>query len=360
MSAVQVRPATRLSLVSLGFLLVFFVSGFTALLYQIIWQRLLTLFGGADVYSVTIIVASYMAGLGFGSLAGGYLADRLTTRSRLMAFAGCELAIALFAAFSVSIYYNFLYGWLGSWPMPRGAMAAIIFAVTLWPTVFMGMSLPLLATALTHDARQPARWVPILYGVNTVGAGCGSLFAAAILFRAFDFATSLRIGALLSFGCALAALACTPVAARRWTNRDEASTPSAHPPTVNDTKLSPQPIRLPAWVAIYALSGFVALSLEIVWFRVLGVMLKSNSFTFGHLLGLYLLGVGFGSLIGESARAQARPPARAFFILQAAIPIVAALGLLLVLVSLDRVPGTEPLWRYLGQYETLTRGDILG
>ncbi len=359
MSAVQDRPAARLSLVTLGFLLVFFVSGFTALLYQIIWQRVLTLFGGADVHSVTIIVASYMAGLGFGSLAGGYLADRLTTRSRLMAFAGCELAIALFAAFSANIYYDFLYGWLGSWPLARSAMAAIIFAVTLWPTAFMGMSLPLLATALTHDARQPARWVPILYGVNTVGAGCGSLFAATILFRAFDFATSLRIGALLSLGCALAAFVCAPYVVRRWTNSQETSTLSQRPLTVNDAEHSPQSIRLPAWVAIYALSGFVALSLEIVWFRVLGVMLKSNSFTFGHLLGLYLLGVGFGSLIGEGARARARPPATTFFILQAAIPIVAALGLLLVLVSLDRVPGTEPLWRYLGQYQTLTREDIL-
>ena len=42
-----------------------------------IWQRLLTLFGGADVYSVTLIVSAFMAGLGLGSLAGGHVADRL-------------------------------------------------------------------------------------------------------------------------------------------------------------------------------------------------------------------------------------------------------------------------------------------
>ena len=356
----NVRSA-RLSPVTLGFLIVFFVSGFTALLYQIIWQRVLTLFVGSDVYSVTIIVASYMAGLGFGSLAGGHLADRLTTRSRLMAFASCELAIALFAAYSAGIYYDFLYGWLGSWSLGRGAMAMIVFLVTLWPTFFMGMSLPLLATALTHDARQPAGWVPILYGVNTVGAGVGSLFAATILFRKFDFVTSLRIGASLSLGCALVAFAFAPYVVRRWTSGREAVTP-AEVGGLDTTNLpsSMRSIRLPTWIAIYALSGFVALSLEIVWFRVLGVMLKSNSFTFGHLLGLYLLGVGLGSLIGESARARARPAASTFFILQAAAPAVAAIGLLLVLLSLDRVAGSESLWQYLGRYEPLGREDILG
>src|SRR6185295_11212172 len=187
---------------ALALVFVFFVSGFAALLYQIIWQRMLSFFGGADVYAVTIIVSAFMGGLGFGSLTGGYLADRLAARGRLLAFAACELAVAVFATFSATIYYDVLYVQLGSWALSRAAMAAVIFAVTLWPTFFMGMSLPLLTTAMTHDARRPARWVPILYGWNTLGAACGSLVAAAILFRLVDFVTSVRIGAVLSFGCA--------------------------------------------------------------------------------------------------------------------------------------------------------------
>ena len=55
----------------------FFTSGFAALLYQVIWQRVLAIFSGADVYSVTIIVAAFMGGLGIGSVTGGHLADRL-------------------------------------------------------------------------------------------------------------------------------------------------------------------------------------------------------------------------------------------------------------------------------------------
>jgi len=193
-------------LLGAAFLTVFFTSGFAALLYQIIWQRMLALFGGADIQSITIIVSAFMAGLGFGSLAGGHLADRLRGRARLIAFAGCELAVAVFAAVSPAIYYDILYVRLGDWALPRAALAALVFLVTLWPTFFMGMSLPLLATALTRDARQPARWVPILYGWNTLGAAAGSLTASVLLFRAVDFSTSARIGALLSLGCAAAAL----------------------------------------------------------------------------------------------------------------------------------------------------------
>ncbi len=141
------------------FLGVFFLSGFAALLYQTIWQRMLTLFGGVDVYSVTIIVSAFMAGLGVGHLVGGHVADRLTGRQRLVAFAGCELAIALFAVLSATVYYDLLYGRLGAHDLPRVAMGAVVFVVTLWPTFFMGMSLPLASRLLTEDASEPARWV---------------------------------------------------------------------------------------------------------------------------------------------------------------------------------------------------------
>jgi spermidine synthase len=92
-------------LLSLG---VFFASGTAALLYQVIWQRLLTFTTGADVYSVTIIVAAFMAGMGVGSLVGGLLADRLYGRGALRMFAACEFAIAAFALGSATFYYDWL------------------------------------------------------------------------------------------------------------------------------------------------------------------------------------------------------------------------------------------------------------
>ena len=331
------------------FLILFFVSGFAALVYQVVWQRTLTFFGGADVYSVTIIVSAFMGGLGFGSLAGGHLADRLDVRRCLLAFAACELAVAVFAIFSVNLYYDLLYVRLGAWAPPRAAMAAIIFAVTLWPTFFMGMSLPLLVRALTQDARRPAHWVPLLYGSNTLGAACGSLFATAILFRTFDFVTSARLGALLTFSCALGALLGAP-----FIRRQRAVVTTGRPPVNADAIRASSRFGLWTWIAVYALSGFVALSLEIVWFRVLGVILKSNSFTFGLLLAVYLLGVGLGALVANHRRVRSWSPVPAFFLLQSAIPVVAALSLAVLTISVDRVAWADPLWHYLGEYEPLS------
>ncbi|MDW8234654.1 MAG: spermidine synthase, partial [Roseiflexaceae bacterium] len=96
-------------IISFVALTIFFASGFSALLYQVIWQRILGFFSGADVYSVTIIVAAYMAGMGVGSLTGGYLADRLSRWGNLALFAGAELSIALFALGSKGFYYDWLY-----------------------------------------------------------------------------------------------------------------------------------------------------------------------------------------------------------------------------------------------------------
>ena len=84
----------------------FLVSGFAALVYQVIWQRVLGIFSGQHIYSITLIVTAFMAGLGFGSLLAGKLADRLTRRGAVLAFALCELLIGLFALLSPWLYYD--------------------------------------------------------------------------------------------------------------------------------------------------------------------------------------------------------------------------------------------------------------
>jgi spermidine synthase len=334
------------------FVFVFVASGVAALVYQTIWQRVLTLFGGADVFSVTVIVASFMAGLGFGHLAGGHVADRLTGRARVVAFAACEVAVALFALLSPWIYYDLLYVRVGGLAWSASTLAAIVFVVTLWPTFWMGMSLPLASKVLTTDARQPARWVPVLYGANTLGAAGGSVLSIAWLFPTMSFPASLGVGAAISGACAVAALALLPALTRLPPGGDLHAKPP--PPGAGPTGPAPH-LPWPAWLAVYALSGFVALSLEIVWFRVLGVMLKSNAYTFGSLLAIFLTGVGAGALAATTRRVARWPPVSAFLLLQAAIPLSAALSLGLLVALVNRVPLLNPVWEYFAAYEPLVR-----
>jgi fucose permease len=90
--------------------LLFFISGFSALVYQVAYQRLLGLFAGTDSISVAIVVGAFLLGLGLGSLLAGAFADRLSRRAVILAFAFCEFAIAAFAIASKVFFYDFLFG----------------------------------------------------------------------------------------------------------------------------------------------------------------------------------------------------------------------------------------------------------
>jgi len=316
-------------------LTVFFVSGFAALLYQVAWQRMLTIFSGADVYSATIIVAAYMAGLGLGSLAGGQVADRVRARTSLVLFAVAESSIALFGFFSTTFYYDVLYQRLGHLALPAPVMAALLIISLLWPTFFMGASLPLLAKAVTEQIESAARYIGTLYGVNTLGAAAGALISTWLLLPEFGLEGSVRVGAVLNVACALALF---PIA-RRFRREDsprpssDASVTSARATEDGGSSTS----LLWRWSMVYACSGFLALSLEIVWFRLLGVMTKSNAFTFGSLLALFLTGLALGSLVGSRFAARVRRPATVFLGLQAAVGLTSSALLLVVVFSATRL-----------------------
>jgi spermidine synthase len=330
-------------------LAIFFASGFAALLYQMVWQRLLAFFGGADVRSVTVIVSAYMAGLGFGSLAGGHLADRLSVRGRFLSFAASELAIAAFGFGSVWLYYDFLCVRLGPLGLSAALTGVVIFLTLLWPTFFMGMSLPLLARALTGSAARAGERIGVLYGWNTFGAAVGALATVWVLVRASGFRATVEWGAFLNLACAGAALLVGP---RYWR---AAAREDAPPPVVAeaDREGSPGQARfgLPAWLTVYALSGFIALSLEILWFRLLGVLLRSNAFTFATLLALYLSGVGLGALLGGRRARRVPRPDLAFLALQSAVTLYAGLSLAGLIHGLGRYRILERVWAHLGGHD---------
>ena len=328
----------------------FFTSGFAALLYQVIWQRVLAVFSGADIYSITIIVAAFMAGLGCGNLVGGYVADRVTIWQRIVLFALSELAVALFALVSLWLYYDLLYLRFSNLAQSPIVLAIVLFASLLWPTFFMGMSLPLLAKTLTRRVESAAGTIGFLYGFNTLGAAVGAFFTGWIFIRTLGFETTVQLGAALNLGVGIGAVLIAPYfLTYNSAVDDQSNSYSGRNEIATGSRLFPVPV----WIAIYGLSGFVALSLEIVWFRLLGVMLKSTAFTFGHLLAIFLAGLAVGTFPGIRWAQRSRRPALIFLTLQAGIPIYAGVSLLLLTASLESLAFLEPLWGYLGSYEPL-------
>lgn len=333
-------------------LLLFFASGFSALLYQTIWQRLLGFFSGVDVYSVTITVAAFMAGLGCGSLAGGHLADRLSPKHRVLAFGLAEAIITLFALGSKWIYYDLLYvRWSGLADSP-GLLPVVLFASLLIPTFCMGLTLPILARALTAKIETAPVVIGFLYGVNTLGAAVGALITPWILLRHFGFSDILRIGAALNAICAIGALLA-------WWWLGPESAPDREPAGAWTTKtLEANRFSARVWMGVYALSGFIALSLEIVWFRLLGVLQKSTAFTFPTLLAVYLSGLALGVIIGVALARRVRRPALTFLALQSGITLYAAISFTLLLLYVEHQAFFQPLWTYLGSYEPVNAADL--
>jgi spermidine synthase len=281
----------------------FFLSGAAALVYQVVWQRILTLHTGIGVVSVSLIVAAFMAGLGLGSHIGGVLSARVSPRRALRIFALLELGVGLFAAISCRLYYDGL-GALAAGLYETTAGAAVAhFSAFLLPTTLMGMSLPFLVRATVRETASASRVIGALYGVNVLGASTGALLAPWLLIRFLGLPGAALVGTAANLLAAAAALA----VGQRAAPADESAASSTS--TTAARLVAPQaPGSFRLWTLLYALSGFLALSFEITWFRLMEVGVKSTAYTFGTVLCLYLLGLGAGSLVGgRHAERLARP-----------------------------------------------------
>jgi len=150
-------------------LAVFFVSGGSALIYQVAWQRLLFSAFGVDIESITIVVSTFMLGLGCGALLGGQAADRF--RSRIIElFAVCEVGIGFFGILSTALIPA-----VGEEFMHHNLPVIVLvnFLLILFPTTLMGATLPLLVAYLFRSTASVGVSIGSLYLANTLGAALG-------------------------------------------------------------------------------------------------------------------------------------------------------------------------------------------
>jgi predicted membrane-bound spermidine synthase len=181
--------------------LAFSVSGAAALIYQVCWQRLLFEAFGVDIESVTIIVSTFMLGLGVGALAGGELADRYPGRALAM-FALTELAIAVFGVLS-----PWLIRAVGAATMrgPLAEIAAVNFLLLLIPTALMGATLPILVTHVVRRLHNIGVSIGLLYFANTLGAALGAAATGMLALYYLGLTATICLAAALNV-CVSAAI----------------------------------------------------------------------------------------------------------------------------------------------------------
>jgi MFS family permease len=186
----------------------FFVSGVSALVYQVCWQRSLLGVIGIDMDSITIVVSAFMLGIGLGGLFGGWLADRYPSR-RLTMFAATEFAIAMYGAATTMLLPWMDGATLGTAWGSAAARALTCFGFLVVPTALMGMTLPVLTMAFNERRSNIGVSVGTLYFVNTLGAALGAISVPAVLLRLFTLSQSILLAAagnlVVASGAVLAA-----------------------------------------------------------------------------------------------------------------------------------------------------------
>jgi predicted membrane-bound spermidine synthase len=327
---------------------IFALTGFSALTLQVVWQRVISLHSGVDLASTTTVVAAFLAGLGFGSLLGGWLADRLGPRKSLASFALANVGIGVFAWVSLLLFYD-LYRELV--PHLSSTFASFCFntAILLVPTTLMGVSLPLVARAVTATVDDAGPLIGRMYGINTIGAAAGAAVAGWYLLGTYGFATTTRIAGTLNVIAALLIYLTYRAIASPAERPPSTTAPDADRPRRETLLTDPAPTASPApttkvwpWFAIYGLTGAVALGFEQLFFRMIDAEMRSNSYSFAHVLTLYLFLFGVGSALGARLVRRGRDPRRWFLWMQFAVGITA----LFALVGLVQV---LPLSDYLDE-----------
>jgi MFS family permease len=176
----------------------FFASGCAALIYQLVWQRYLFTGLGVDIDSVTLIVSSFMLGIGMGGALGGWVADSIPEK-RLKVYAIAEFSLALIGFTSPWLFsiIQSLSG--GGWTYVEVSFVAVL--TVLIPTTIMGMTLPLLTVYFNDTLQNIGASTGTLYLFNTLGAAFGAWIAAEWLFSAWGLDQSAWLAAVLNLGC---------------------------------------------------------------------------------------------------------------------------------------------------------------
>jgi spermidine synthase len=271
--------------------ILFFASGFPALIYQIVWQRALFAMYGLSIQSVTLIVSAFMLGLGLGSLAGGTL-SKSKLLPPVMLFALAEFGTAAFGVISLALFHWVAGFTAGSSP---SMITLAAFSLIVIPTLLMGATLPLLVEHVARSSHNMGSSVGGLYFVNTFGSGLACFVAAAVLMRLLGQSGSVRFAASINALVGVGALLYNSRSTSQRTEPSSRQRSKPPGPSLEQSPLLPFPIAL----SCAAYCGFAALAYEIIWYRLLAFAAGDTARIFATLLGSYLLGLALGARATE-------------------------------------------------------------
>src|SRR5688572_4561003 len=350
--------------------LLFFGSGLSGLIYQVVWVRVFGNVFGNTIYSASLVVAVFMLGLGAGSYVMGTWADRryaAKPETLLRTYGYAELVIGAMGlglslllphlvemSVLVSSYAREASGWYVLSSASYLARIGIAVVLLMPITLLMGGTLTLLIRHLVRHDMDIGGWrIAVLYSVNTAGAAFGCFLTDFSLVPAVGLRGTQMVAVVLNVVAGLGAVYLgtrdSGLGARRagygtrGTNgRPGRRKPQAHQPADPGSRTPDPgiPVLLPSLAL--AMSGFAAMGMEILWFRYFSILLGGFRAVFALLLAIILTGIGVGSLAGGFVYRRWGRPAQGFIVVQGLFAATALLGL--ALPDVGQAESSSELW----------------
>lgn len=313
--------------------LVFFLSGFTALGFQLMWTRVFSIGVGNELASVLAVVSAFFGGLTLGA----WLLDKPITRSRNPGkwYAALEGSIGIWGLLTVvaiPLANRMIFRWTGLQgpDLWRWTVCFLVPFLTLLPATFcMGGTLPAMerAVAAFTSAHRP---IPGLYSANTLGAVFGTFAAVFVFSPRLGYRSSTLLFAGMALFCSLSAF----LLARKF--------PTTGP---SGSKIPLLPVTFDRVSATLFFTGLLGIGYEIVCTRALSQFFEDSVYTFSCLLMVYLLGTSLGAFSYKKWFPNAES-AETTGLLFAGLTLSCLLGAALVPAI---GPVDHSLWKALGQ-----------
>lgn len=321
----------------------FILSGATGLIYEVLWMRMLGLVFGATTLAVSTVLAAFMGGLALGSAVAGRVGGKVARPVR--AYGLLEIGIALYAL-TVPILFALVdnvYAILWQQFHPSFFVFSLLrfllsCLMLLVPTTLMGATLPLLSAALIHRQGQSSTSVTKLYTRNLVGAIGGCIAAGFFLLPLLGVRSTIYVASLINMIIGLLAIVSDrrsaseavtdnspgPVPQERANEATSHTTDEAGPLEIGGTRF---------WLFCAFVSGFVTISTQVAWTRMLTMIIGSSTYAFSIAVALFLLGLSTGAYVIARRNLGGKLRSTLF-----KVEILTALSLVFSLAMVNRIP----------------------
>jgi spermidine synthase len=284
-------------------LVLFFCSGATALVYEIVWSKFLSQMFGSTIYAQTIVLAAFMGGLALGNKIFGRWSDRL--RQPVRAYGYLEIAIGIYAFLFPALdqLADHAFVTIGSGVAQHTGLllmlkGALSVGLLLGPTILMGGTLPLLCAWLQKFSVDAGRRSALFYAVNSLGAVVGAAIAGFWIVQNLGMVASLQTTGLVNVLIGATAGLLSRSISFGTTNVIESSGASTA------DEMNPGTLR---WAgAIVGMTGAVSMGLEVLASRSLAMIFGPSLQSFAVVLMAFILGIGLGSAWIASPRRTRR------------------------------------------------------